>query len=571
MNPLINGLFSSFKETQELGGMSDSDAFELFSGSLALDESILDQTQLTDLLLDPGTPGVDMVIIQVNGDVLNDESDVDELASSSNRLDVHITFLQAKNSASVDTTEILNIRDIVQRFLEGETFPLYPKIDKLSSVLGRLWSQSGRFRARPTVDVYFVTIAGARAFKDEMVVNRISEAEDALSSLEFIENARFYGWGSDDLYSAWSASTKANSVEISLEKQVNLPEMPSIDQAILGAISLEELFKMITESDGNLNEKVFYDNVRGFQGVENNVNKKIIETLEGEDSNLLMVLNNGITVVAEAYSPKPGDKIELAGYQIVNGCQTSYCLYESSEIREGRLDSLFLPVKVVVTSDENVASQITQATNSQTAVTENDLIALTQFQKQLEEFYRLDPERVGLTYERRRGQFYGRDIVKKRTVPITDQLRSISAIALRVPHTAAGFPANLFGEVKDDVFKSGHQYLPYVASAFASYKLENAFRAGVDARYRSIRYHLLMTFAFQVNNGWFEPLNSRKADAQAKKIIKTLKADGLVDKFNKAALTVIDAAGGEIPSKDRLKRAQFTNDLKRHLLNNVKS
>src|SRR5699024_4715800 len=156
--------------------------------------------------------------------------------------------------------------------------------------------------------------------------------------------------------------------------------MPGIDQAILGVASASELLKMVTDECERLGERVFYENVRGFQGSNNPVNDAMLETMHGDDSALLMGLNNGGTVVADSYSPKPGDEGTLSGYQTVNGCQTTNCLYLSREALEGKLSSTYVPMKIVVTSDGEIAAQIIRATNSQTAVKESDLVALSSFQ-----------------------------------------------------------------------------------------------------------------------------------------------------------------------------------------------
>jgi hypothetical protein len=140
-----------------------------------------------------------------------------------------------------------------------------------------------------------------------------------------------------------------------------------------------------------------------------------------------------------------------------------------------------------VTGDEDVATRIIQATNSQTEVKEGDLVALTKFQKRLEDFYRLDPNDVNLTYERRSGQFYNKDVTKARVVTISDQIRAVSAMFLDLPNLAARYATRLYGEVGNSIFLDEHKLLPYVASAFAAYRLENAFRTGLDSTYKRSR------------------------------------------------------------------------------------
>src|SRR5699024_9089160 len=235
-------------------------------------------------------------------------------------------------------------------------------------------------------------------------------------------------------------------------------------------------------------------------------------------------------------------------YQIVNGCQTTNCLYLSREALEGKLSSTYVPMKIVVTSDGEIAAQIIRATNSQTAVKESDLVALSSFQKRLEEFYKLDEMGVNLTYERRAGQFYGKNVVRTRVVNINDQLRSIAAVVLKVPHSAARYPARLYGEVGSEVFNPGDKLLPYVAAAFASYRLENAFRTGLESKFKSARYHILMAFAIQTLGRPFSPINSGTSEHDAKRIIERLNGDDPVGVLRTAAVAVEDAAGGALPT-----------------------
>ena len=72
---------------------------------------------------------------------------------------------------------------------------------------------------------------------------------------------------------------------------------------------------------------VFEDNVRDFQGDNNDVNGGIASTLNNDDSEIFSVLNNGVTIVASSISPT-GDQFTINDYQIVNGCQTSNVLYQ---------------------------------------------------------------------------------------------------------------------------------------------------------------------------------------------------------------------------------------------------
>ncbi len=566
MNPLIQGLFKQFREEEELLQLSDADAFELFSASLLLSDDLLAQVETTDLLLDASTLGIDVAVLDVNGQVMWDVQDVDDLCETSKRLDVALHLIQAKRSASVSSSEILSFGDAAKKVLNNTGISGHPRLAAVAAALRSLFdNHAASLKAPPAVYLEFATTAPPGSTRDPIVVERAEAVASDIRALGFVGRVSVAVRGADDLHDAWVRKNHANEVEIQLEKQVNLPKMPGIDQAILGVVSVQELLKLVHSTDGSLDERVFYDNVRGFKGRDNSVNRQIIETLGSEERTLLPVLNNGVTVVASSYAPKPGDSVALSGFQIVNGCQTSHCLHLAQESLGDATDAVYVPIRIVITEDEDVATRIIRATNSQTEVGENDLVALTRFQKKLEDFYRLDSADVKLTYERRSGQFYEKDVTKTRVLTISDQMRAVSAMFLDLPHAAARYTQRLYSEVGESIFRDDHKLLPYVASAFAAYRLENAFRTGLDPALKPVRYHILMTYKYQLFGKSSSPLQSPKAEDEAKQIIDALKGPEQLNLFREAAQKVVVTAGGSLPTSDRLKRQGFSQELVRTL------
>ncbi|WP_280349990.1 AIPR family protein [Nocardia abscessus] len=567
MDPLIKGLFKEFRETQELLDMRESDAFELFVATLLLRDDLLDQIDMTDLLLDPGTIGIDLALLEVNGELVAGPTEVSAVCDSKRSLEVTLTLMQVKTSTSVNTSEILNFGDAIKKVLSNEVPAQHPKLSAISEALFAIYDgYASRLKDRPRVNLAYVTTANDDALSDSMVQDRVATVQKEVRSLSYVGELVFEVYGAASIYEASRRKLHANESDIVLEKAVNLPQMPGINQAILGVISVRELLKLIENENGSLNERVFYDNVRGFKGEENAVNQQIIETLGSPSRSLLPVLNNGVTVVARSYAPKPGDAVSLTGYQVVNGCQTSHCIFLAKEQLGAVADSVFVPMRLVVTDDEDVATRIIRATNSQTAVNDSDLIALTKFQKRLEDFYSQDPMNAGLTYERRAGQFYYRDVTRTRIVTISEQMRAVAATFLDLPHLAARYPAHLYAEVGDSIFDDSHRLAPYLASAFAAYRLETAFRTTLEPEFKPIRYHILTAYKYDLFGGNSASLNKRSIDDQSQQIVDTLRQPDYVAIFRETAHKIIRSAGGQLPTADRLKRQPFTQEMISHFM-----
>ncbi len=562
MDPLIRGLFKEFRETQELLGMAESGAFELFVATLLLRDDVLDQVDMTDLLLDPATIGIDLAILEVNGELVTQRSEVPGVCDNKRSLEVVLTLMQVKASTSISSSEILNFGDATKKVLSNAVPVQHPKLAAISDALFGIFDDyASKLKGRPRVNLAFVSTANDASLADGNVLDRAATVQRDVQALSYVGELAFELYGATRIYEASRKKTQANETGIVLEKAVNLPGMPGINQAILGVVSVRELLKLIQTEDGTLNERVFYDNVRGFKGEENDVNQQIIETLGSPQRALLPVLNNGVTVVARSYAPKPGDAVSLTGYQVVNGCQTSHCIYLAQESLGDAADSVYVPIRLVVTDDEDVATRIIRATNSQTAVNDSDLVALTKFQKRLEDFYLQDQLGAGLTYERRAGQFYYRDVTRTRIVTISEQMRAVAATFLDLPHLAARYPQHLYAEVGDSIFDDGHRLAPYVASAFAAYRLETAFRTSLEAEYKPIRYHILMAYKYELFEGRSARLNEHSIDKRSQQMVDLLRQADYVSAFRSTAQRIVEAAGGQLPTADRLKRPPFTQEL----------
>ena len=70
-----------------------------------------------------------------------------------------------------------------------------------------------------------------------------------------------------------------------------------------------------------------------------------------------------------------------------------------------------VPIKLVFTDDEEVTQEVIKSTNRQTPIDENDLVALTKFQRDLEDYY------VGFSDEKRLLYFHY-EAVERQTKPL---------------------------------------------------------------------------------------------------------------------------------------------------------
>lgn len=147
-------------------------------------------------------------------------------------------------------------------------------------------------------------------------------------------------------------------------------EVPYIskDNVFVGIISSSEMRALYKEFGDGL----FFENVRDFLGVQRGSgpsgrttpNNEIIKTIRQQPEKMLS-RNNGIVFGADKVTPGSSDcQLLLSSGSVVNGCQTTMCLVEYSEVSSSVL------VKVVETVD---SWDITKSANYQTEIPDIDL------------------------------------------------------------------------------------------------------------------------------------------------------------------------------------------------------
>jgi len=285
--------------------------------------------------------------------------------------------------------------------------------------------------------------------------------------------------------------------------------MPDIIAKLPAYVGWVFAFLVIDENNNILS--IFDDNVRDFQGDKNPVNKNISETLECGNPHLFSVLNNGIAIVANS-AKTSGNTFTISDYQIVNGCQTSNVLYLHRHT--DNIGEINIPVRLIVTDNEDIKAQITVSTNNQTAIKKEQLAAMSDFQKNLEHYYASMGEDSRLFYERRAKQYNSdRNVVKRKIVTVPVQIKSFSAMFNRNPHMVTSFFGRLIKNIGDSgskIFEQDHQFAPYYLSALAHYRLENLFASGViDKKYRKAKYHILMLVPLIASDDDLPPITKK--------------------------------------------------------------
>lgn len=557
MDQITTSLISDLIKALGISSEGESKDFEKFAIYSIVSNEYNKTFDVNSLVLGAGGDlGIDGMAIIVNGLLVESIDEIEDLLLYNGYLEVEYVIVQAKTSPSFNAAQIGNvIHGTLDFFSKNSGMARNSEIERLAKISNFLLENAARFRVNPKLKLYYVTTG--RWTNDKNLNDRVAKGIVSLEETNLFSKVQFYAYGATELAFAYRKTKATITTTFTFQNRITIPKIKGISQAYIGLLRYTEFLKIISNEDDVL-LNVFEDNVRDFQGADNDVNKGISLTLQGPDSEIFSVLNNGITIVASSISPT-GDQFTITDYQIVNGCQTSSVLYNNRNALN--IEDISIPIKLIATNDEEVKTKITLATNNQTPIRKEQLATLTEFQRRLELFYNSFSGENRIYYERRSKQYNSDpNVQKSRIITVPYQIKSFVAMFLEEPHNVTSYFGLIISKLnadKIDIFKKDHMLLPYYVSALSYYKLESLFKKGyIDTKYKKVRFHILMVFRILNYPGkslQLPPLNSRQIENDCKQLLDILNDDNRVLNAFFNAILVINDSGFNLEDKQELK------------------
>ncbi|MEQ9106093.1 MAG: AIPR family protein [Limnobacter sp.] len=494
--------------------------------------------------------GIDGLAVIVNGALVDDEQEINDLANLNKYLEVEFIFCQAKSGGNFSGADIsslfFGVKDL---FSTKPALPRNTRVAEKEALVRFVYSKSALFkRGNPSIKVYYATTG--KWVEDVRLLARIETEKDGLMETDIFKSVDFIPLDARALQRLHSNSKNRFSKSVEFLNKVTLPGLPGVQESYLGYLPFDQFIKLITDDTGNVLRGIFYDNVRDFQG-DNPVNIEIGETLKSDEQQLFVLLNNGVTIVADALT-RTGDNFTLEDFQIVNGCQTSHVLFNN---KEAITKPVQIPVKLIISKDGQIKNRIIKATNRQTQVKSEELTALTDFQKSLEDYYEVITGDCKLYYERRSQQFRASTGIEKiRVVTIPNQIRAFASMFLGLPHQASRYYGTLLKSIETKIFVPDHHPVAYYCSALALFRLESLTRRkALDPMLRPFKYHLLPIARLLLVGEAPYPMNSNRFERYCESLVTALRDEKACLGALEGAAKILSTVLGGNMARDRAK------------------
>jgi len=563
MDRITKSLIKELLNNWNITSSGESKDFENFVNYSILSQEYNKTFSLEDISTGDGLDtGIDGIGIIVNGTLLNDFDEAEDFLKNIDvNLEVDFIFTQSKTSSSFNASDLGNFLFGVEDFFsENFSLPRNEKISKFAQISNLIFDYAAKFRRNPNLKIYYVTTGNWS--EDQNLQARVDVTVNSLSETNLFNKIIFYPLGAQDISKIYRKSKESISTTFQFSNRITIPDIKGVTEAYIGLLPYDQFLKIVSDDEQNL-LNVFEDNVRDFQGDNNDVNNGIAQTIVSEESEIFSVLNNGVTIVANNIS-LTGNQFTISDYQIVNGCQTSNVLYNSRGSQN--INKVNVPVKLIATTDDEIKIRITLATNNQTPIKKEQLASLTQFQRRLEEYYNSYDGDSKLYYERRAKQYNSdNNVLKSRIITVSYQIKSFVAMFLDEPHNVTSFFGLIVKKLNDEkikVFRENHKYSPYYTSSYAYYKLENLFKKGlIDPSYKKVKFHLLMLFRVLNEPNTIPPFNSKKMDDYCQSLLNILNNPAkCLEAFNQC-IKIVDESGFNKLDKQDVKLVSKTRTL----------
>ncbi|MFA6978789.1 MAG: AIPR family protein [Ignavibacteriaceae bacterium] len=476
--------------------LKESDKFEFFAAYSILSQEINGNLLKSDLenISTGQAKGVDAIAFCVNEKLILTSDEIENFENQSLLVDVY--FFQSKTSEAFSDTELGNFLDVVIDFFCDNPKYNIVEFENSKEIYKKLLLRLGTIRELK-LHCSYISLGQKQEKQTSMDATRELKIEQlrkynlfATIDIELVDKST--------LISKHKKAISPLIASFKFDNKIPLNNITNVDEAYIGFIPFSEFRNLIMDSGQIKLKSLFNDNLRDFLGFDNPINQGIKKTLDSGKFNEFSLLNNGVTVIADLNSGK-GNTLILENYQIVNGCQTSNVLFECKDIPN--IDNVLIPLKVVITKDENLRDEIILTTNSQSKFTEEQLFAITQFQKTLEDFYSANRGHDGIYYERRTNQYANMVLSRNNIIEIKEQLKSFMAMFYDLPHLVAGNIGKVVLLYKDRFFQKEHVLVPYYLSGLISTKWEKLVQTNeVYKEFNKYRYHIFMGFRYLVED-----------------------------------------------------------------------
>lgn len=560
MNSLIKPFLEAHITAYELEGDLPS-SYEHFFNYLTVRNYTSRHFDPSEIGLGKGEVGIDGVAIIVNDTLITTLPQVEELFKSGTDLSATFVFVQSKTSESFDSSEMSQFFASVNDFITDGKIDMNDKASELREICKYIIQHPTQLSKNPDCHLFY-SFTG-KAVEDKTRNALVEQEICNLKKTSIFDEITFGLYDVERIIAACRAMKNSIRKTIDMVDCAVLPKVHNINEAYIGIVKCNDFIKLITNDDGAIISNLFEDNVRYFQG-HNIINGEIQATIRNpEKQEEFSILNNGVTIVAKEMR-RTGNSFTLSGFQVINGCQTSFVLYEN---RAKLTDASYIVLKIISTTDKNITDSIVKTTNRQTPVLNEAFETLRDFHKNLELAYASYDPKNRLFYERRSKQYDSEEINKNKIISFPFQTTAYVAVFLGEPQSTHRYYGELLKTYSKRIYNDNDILQQYCMASMYVYTVDNYLKHNDQySNYKKYKYHIAFILRHLANSSPLPEPSSKAMKKYCEELYNKISDENWVHNNILKACSIIDSIikDGQVYSKDGndiSRTREFTNKI----------
>jgi hypothetical protein len=509
-----------------------------------------------------GEVGIDGMAIVVNDTIIESLLQLESCFADNREVTASIVFIQTKSSEKLDISEINHFFASVKDFLSGGKINNNAYAVEMQKVCNFIFEHPTQLSKNPDCHLFYA-YTGDYDSNNTIATGFIEQFKKDLKQTAFYDDITV------SIHDAGSIVRQCREIKNTIKRTIELsdiatiPPIENVTESYIGVAKCKDFIRLITNEQGAIISNLFEDNVRYFQG-NNAVNAEVQTTLRNEKKQReFSILNNGVTIVAKEVRIT-GKSITLCDFQVVNGCQTSFVLYEN---RNRLKDDTCVVIKVISTTDKDISDKIVKTTNRQTPVQSEAFETLRDFHKDLETVYLSYPLEMRLFYERRSKQYDSEDIQKNRIISLPFQTKAYIAVFLGEPQSIHRYYGELLRSYSKQMYNDGDILEQYCIASMFVYIVEKYLRQTVQhLEYKQYKFHIALLLRCMIAGKQMPKQNSKEMKKLCETYYEKIADDKWVKANTEKAIGIINTVlkNPSITNKDgnqAVRQKEFTNSL----------
>ena len=564
MNKAVLPFLNKHIEEYELE-CSQEKSFEHFFNYLTVRNYTSRHFDPEEISLGKGEVGIDGIAIIANDTLVTSMQQAMDIFNSDADVSASIIFVQSKTSESFESSELTQFFAAVNDFIKQGNVNTNSKATELRNIFNYIISNPIKLYKNPDCHLFYSYTGKINEDKTREAL--VSQQIIELKRTSFFDNVTFILYDADKIISSCRAIKNNVKKTIKLVDCAVIPHINNINEAYIGVAKCTDFIHLITNDDDAIMSNLFEDNVRYFQG-HNTINAEIQETLiDKSKQEEFSVLNNGVTIVTRDMR-RTGNDFTFNGFQIINGCQTSFVLYEN---RTKLTDNSYITIKIISTDNEDVTNSIVKTANRQTPVLNEAFETLRDFHKKLELVYASYNNPYKLFYERRSKQYDSSDINKNKIISFPFQTTAYIAVFLEEPQSTHRYYGELLKSYSKKLYKENDVLEQYCIASIYVYVIESFLKHNNSFfEYKKYKFHIALMLRILANSNPLPNSNDKKMKSYCDELFKRISNETWVSNQIEKCCKIIDEVikNGDTFEKngnDETRSKDFTSKLLENL------